>query len=82
MSWQMRAPYVRHGVRSTYQRGCRCLLCREANTDYLRRRTPTIGPDDLGCLCWCEAEIVAVPAAEIRRCLTRSCGRPGCEEQA
>lgn len=28
---------VRHGKRSTYQKGCRCDRCRTANTDYNRR---------------------------------------------
>lgn len=40
-------------------------------------------PDETGCmavLCWCEAEIVHVPAVEVRVCRTLSCGRNGCEE--
>lgn len=28
--------YIEHGTRSTYQKGCRCKLCRAANTQVTR----------------------------------------------
>lgn len=41
---------MKHGMRSTYQGGCRCEECREANRDYQRalyrrRRPPRRGID-------------------------------------
>lgn len=36
---------IAHGVRATYRRGCRCLLCRCANADYERSRRIQSYPD-------------------------------------
>lgn len=36
--------------------------------------------DDLGCLCWCRAEVLPVPRSLVRACRTLSCGARGCEE--
>lgn len=35
-------------------------------------------PDALDVECWCRSAIVAVPIAEIRQILTRSCSKPDC----
>jgi hypothetical protein len=37
------APRLRHGSRSSYNRGCRCQACRGANTDASRRRRAAKG---------------------------------------
>lgn len=33
----------RHGTNISYRRGCRCALCRQANTEYVRRWRQKIG---------------------------------------
>lgn len=34
---------IQHGTRSRYVRGCRCRLCRNANTDYQQARAWRLG---------------------------------------
>lgn len=70
-----------HGTRSRYVQGCRCKPCRRANTRYSRdhrRGVPDVGPDDLPVNCWCEAQVVGVPARLVGQGVTFSCGRQGC----
>lgn len=48
---------------------------------YGRRDVLGTMPDDwLPVLCWCQYRMVPVPQAEVMRVLTRSCGRPQCDE--
>ena len=57
-----------HGLRSTYAHGCRCELCRKANSDYEKARNKRIAMEAMG-----GAEPRRVPVAEaawrIRRLL-------------
>ena len=39
-------------------------------------RIPT--GDTLDVTCWCEAEVLTIPKAEVLAGLTRSCGAPEC----
>ncbi len=77
----------RHGTRNGYVNlGCRGADCTAAKSAYDRahglgqQRRNKVG-NRLMVTCWCEAVQVAVPAADVRRGLTGSCGRDGCGEE-
>lgn len=53
---------------------------RARNALVKRHREALVAP--LSVTCWCEEQVVDVPTAEVRRGLTRSCGRRGCEAVA
>lgn len=53
---------------------------RQAPARVIKGRTTSDG--DLWVTCWCETEIVAVPAADVLAGRTASCGRNGCSSEA
>lgn len=77
-----------HGTRACYQAGCREPDCVAANRRYVRahRRGGLVAgtPEDgrrkgtLAVTCWCEAEVVRVPAGDVWARRTLSCGADGC----
>lgn len=44
-----------------------------------RRLVVFSNPERLAVDCWCRAEVVSVPQADVMACLTASCGRPECQ---
>lgn len=77
----------RHGTRNGYVNlGCRGADCTAAkrNSDRARglaaQHRGRLG-NDLLVTCWCEGEMLFVPAADVRAGLTGSCGADGCEAQ-
>ena len=65
-----------HGDHRRYWQGCRCADCRRGYG--LHQGTGAIDDDQLRVTCWCEASIVAVPAADIKRGVTSTCGGAYC----
>jgi hypothetical protein len=64
-----------------YNKGCRCPGCKEAHAIYARnyrRRCRHASATMLKAVCWCEAELGPVPAADVAAGRTWSCGREEC----
>lgn len=65
-----------HGDHRRARQGCGCQPCRRALA--LHQCTAGVRTDELRVTCWCEVSVVAVPAADVRAGITRTCGAPGC----
>lgn len=65
-----------HGDHRRARQGCTCTDCRRALA--LHQCTGGVSDDELRAVCWCETTIVAVPARDVRRGVTRSCGLAHC----
>ncbi len=75
---------MNHGTRATYNTGCRCNPCRQANGNYQRhyRHTAHIPAGSLLVACWCQQQADYLPADDIWNGTTWSCGQPHCTPPA
>lgn len=69
-----------HGSRVTYNQGCHCPQCRQANNDYQRshRQQAHIPRGALLTACWCERHADYIDPADILEGRTWSCDNPNC----